>query len=67
MTTKLATCPVCGTEFKYRSNKRYCSSKCRFDAFKAKSMSLTARVNDLEKRIKELEARVFFMGKADGK
>lgn len=24
-----ATCPQCGTEFKYRSNKTYCSTKCR--------------------------------------
>ncbi|MGP6089487.1 hypothetical protein [Antarctobacter jejuensis] len=36
-TTK--TCPMCGKEFPYRSNKRFCSEKCRKRSAQKKSRS----------------------------
>lgn len=33
------TCPQCGTEFEGRSNKQYCSDKCKMEAFKQRQES----------------------------
>lgn len=31
---KIANCPVCSRQFKFRPNRKYCSEKCRYEAWR---------------------------------